>query len=37
MTGGNSEIARAIAIAFAGEGASLITGHAHSLDGGRPI
>ncbi len=37
MTGGNPEIGRAIAIVFAGEGASLVTGHAHSLDGGKPI
>jgi NAD(P)-dependent dehydrogenase (short-subunit alcohol dehydrogenase family) len=37
MTGGNSEIGRAIPIAFAGEDASLATGHAHPLDGGKPI
>jgi NAD(P)-dependent dehydrogenase (short-subunit alcohol dehydrogenase family) len=35
VTGGNSGIGKAKALAFANEGASFVTGHAHPVDGGQ--
>ena len=37
LTSGNSDIARAIALACAREGASFVIGHAHPVDGGQLI